>query len=248
MSSINFHENLNGAVNKVIQYIEDAIVNHKIRAGSKLPTEQELCEIIGVSRSGVREAMKILAASRIVTIRRGDGTYISDPDEIRFSSPMIFKILLRDTTLTEMSRFREVIEMAVLMLAIQNSNSEDMAKLREVNDQFCALLNNNPDDYTEQSKIDIKFHATLADIAGNSIMRDVYLFIFEIFEPFIIKIFNNRKGGWAVYETHAKIIEAIERKDFLQIGVAVKDSIELWVDWLTGDSQSKSVTATELLL
>lgn len=235
------------AVDKVIQYIKESIISHKFWVGSKLPTEQALCEMTGVSRSGVREAMKVLAASNIVTIRRGDGTYVSDPDDISYSSPMMFKILLRDTTLAELSSFREVMEMSVITLAIQNCTEENITKLKAINDEFFLMIDGDDSDYLKQAQQDIKFHRTLADITGNSVMRDVYLFIFEIFEPFIVRNFKNKKGGLATHNTHSNIIRAIEDKDFLLMGYAIKDSVDLWADWLVDNPNARSIVAGQLL-
>ena len=66
------------ATESVINYIRNLILNRELRIGDKLPTENELCEQLGVGRGSVREAVKRLEAISLLNVRRGDGTYISD--------------------------------------------------------------------------------------------------------------------------------------------------------------------------
>ena len=63
---------------QVADHIVNYIVENEMEAGAKLPNEFELAERIGVGRSTVREAIKILVSRNIVEIRRGAGTFVSE--------------------------------------------------------------------------------------------------------------------------------------------------------------------------
>ena len=89
-------------VQQVVDFIERKIRSQEFRSGDRVPTESELCALLGVSRTSVREAIKILESMTLVQVRRGDGTYISNPKDnlylafralLFLNSPIFFLIL-----------------------------------------------------------------------------------------------------------------------------------------------------------
>jgi DNA-binding FadR family transcriptional regulator len=57
---------------KIVDQISDAVLSGSLKVGDKLPSEPELAHIFGVSRSAVREALRILELSGLVIIRKGN--------------------------------------------------------------------------------------------------------------------------------------------------------------------------------
>ena len=75
------------------QKVKTMIIQSGMKPGDRLPTETELAELFGVSRSTLREAMKFLRAENVVVIRQGSGTFVSagtgigeDPLGLHFTS------------------------------------------------------------------------------------------------------------------------------------------------------------------
>ncbi len=60
----------------IASQIEDAIFEKKYLPGSKLPSENELCNMFGVSRTSVREAIQVLQAHGLVSIEKGKGIFV----------------------------------------------------------------------------------------------------------------------------------------------------------------------------
>ena len=77
---------------QIADKLREMIIQESMKTGAKLPAEAELMERFGVSRSTVREAVKILQTEHIVDIRQGQGTFLCampglarDPLGLRFA-------------------------------------------------------------------------------------------------------------------------------------------------------------------
>ena len=65
-------------VQQVIDRLTQAILDKQLRPGDKIPTETELAESLGIGRSTVREAIKILVYIGVLEIKRAEGTYVCE--------------------------------------------------------------------------------------------------------------------------------------------------------------------------
>lgn len=224
------------AAEKVIKYIKDKIIQKEWFSGDKLPTEPELCVLTGVSRSGVREAVKVLQANNIVEIKRGNGTYISQPDQISFSDPMLFKILLSNLSFEEIAQFRESIEAQLLMLAVSSATLEDIDQLQKNISQMEQAAEKEPENYKLHYELDIEFHHLLAQVAHNSILKEIYLSTFGLFQPLLQKNYLSQMvHASSIIQIHTNLLKAISDHDCLQVGYAVKESINMWMKSECGD-------------
>ncbi len=128
--------------------------------GQALPTEAELCERLGVSRSSLREAQKMLVVAGVLTSRRGSGAYVSEmnPEQILSGLQIVVPLLPLERYL-EFFPMREILEghMAALAAARMSTQAAD---------ELCALAERlrataSPD---EAQRLDNEFHAMI--IAG----------------------------------------------------------------------------------
>lgn len=88
--------------------IKDLILTRGLRAGDPLPTESELCDILDVSRSSVREAVRTLATLDIVEVRHGHGTFVGHMS----LDPMVQALVFRGALSHEdnLQALRDVVE------------------------------------------------------------------------------------------------------------------------------------------
>src|SRR6202043_2315038 len=66
---------------RVAEQVERFITGNSLSPGDRLPGERELCELLGVSRTSVREALRSLQTRGIVAVRHGKGVFVADPGE-----------------------------------------------------------------------------------------------------------------------------------------------------------------------
>ncbi len=74
--------------------IKDYILTHGLQPGDSLPTETELCELLGVSRSNVREAIRTLTTLNIVSVRHGHGTFVGEMSLDALVESLVFRGVL----------------------------------------------------------------------------------------------------------------------------------------------------------
>ena len=224
---------------KIIEVFKAKILSGEWKSGQKIPTEPELCKSLNISRTGVREAIKIFESMNVLKIKRGDGTYVGDASEISYSTPFLYKIVLGNCRLKELFDFRKYIEWSVVSLAISNANENDMEKLIEANEDMQDYIDSGSEEVNPLLEIEIAFHTALGEATHNQIMRDFYQFTFEAFGHFIKLNFESGQRAPSALQTHKAIVEAIKEKDFVYASYAVQNSIDLWSAWIEKEDPRK---------
>lgn len=144
-------------------HLEALILNGSLQPGQLLPTERELGEMLGVSRTVVRETIRSLAAKGLVEVTPGSGTYVRaiGPSIIRDS----VNLLLRANSLSpeQIYEVRSVLEISVAGLAAERASAEDITALEEE----IAMLWQEDLPAAEYARHDFLFHIRLAEATGN---------------------------------------------------------------------------------
>ena len=138
---------------RVVAAIRDAIVQGKLRPGEKVP-EDELARQLGVSRTPVREAIRILEQQGLVQVRPKNGTYIAVADPRDVGDGLAVRVAL---------------EQLAVRQAIERSSEEEWGRLCERLDGLLAKMDEAVarDDAVAATELDIEFHTTLVQAAEN---------------------------------------------------------------------------------
>ncbi|OLS38358.1 hypothetical protein BTR22_06565 [Alkalihalophilus pseudofirmus] len=151
----------------VAEYIQDLITEKKFTEGQKLPSEREMAQKLNVSRNTVREAYKILAAKGYLTIKHGNGVFVSKEEEtIKHLTSQLF---LRKDQIVELFTIRKVLETKAVELAIRNLTPQNKRELNSILHMTMETLSNDAGK-EELAQLDQKFHLTITRISGNSIL------------------------------------------------------------------------------
>ncbi len=123
-------------VNTVVDRIKQALIDREYRPGDFLPSEPELAQSLGVSKTTVREALKMFQAMGVVEVRRGQGTVISEKPGTDIISPMILQLILHDADVTDLFDLRVMFEPAYTSMAMQRATDDDRERIRETIQNF----------------------------------------------------------------------------------------------------------------
>lgn len=150
------------AADEIIRYI----ITHNLDSGSRLPNETELCKMLNVSRSTLREAIKLLAARNIIEIRQGSGMYVTDtPGQV--DDPFGFAFIKDRARLTrDLLELRTHLEPWVAADAARNATDEDIERIQAV----CSKVEQDILDHKNHLTDDAVFHTEIAKASGNVVM------------------------------------------------------------------------------
>jgi len=148
--------------------IEDAIRGRKLQPGEKLPTEFELCDQFGVSRTVVREALRTLSAKGYISVIKGKGIFVKSFTGESVSSPLhtYLQLHFERSYVLDIVHARQIIEPAMAEMAAANHTKEDLARIKKDNDDLQACEG----DFSELARLDMSFHLNIAKASQNALM------------------------------------------------------------------------------
>lgn len=111
--------------NKTVQELISRMKRGILKPGSKLPSQNELVEQLGVSRTGIREALQILAALNLIEIRAGLGCYVKSVSSEYIVNADVLSILLEKEAILEVIEARKIMEAETSALAAQRGKDAD---------------------------------------------------------------------------------------------------------------------------
>lgn len=196
---------------RVAATLLEEITSGRLAEGEKLPTETQLVEQLGVSRTVVREAITLLRNSGVVESRQGVGVFVLPsriaPLDLSDESAPSVSLALR------VLEVREPLEVAAARLAAERSSPEQRREIRTALDAVDSALDNGDDGVKE----DLAFHARIAAATGNPVLASTVSYLGEVMEDGIRtsrRIESLRSDFMAaVREEHRAILAAIDGRD-----------------------------------
>ena len=155
---------------EAITKLRSMIQSGELPPGSRLPSENQLAAQMGLSRSGVREAVKVLEAARVLEVRRGDGTFVTSLAPKLLLAGVGFAVeLLQGETLLEVMEVRRLLEPAATGLASLRVTEEQLADL----EKLLTYMEDARDDAEELMAADVAFHRTVIASTGNETLSSL---------------------------------------------------------------------------
>jgi len=194
------------------EQVVEAIKNGDYPVGSKLPSEFELAEQMGVSRPSIREALSALQAMEIIESRPGSGNFVL---RCPSSSEEEDTVLLIETEAgcRDVMDARQALEPPVAALVAANRVPGIVATLRAILDEMRTHALN--DDYESYIDADKKFHLAIANAAGNSLVTAALKPLLDTMEQRVYREFTrqyylkNKDDLGHVVDLHKEILDAI---------------------------------------
>ncbi len=214
-------------VQKITSQLMQQVIDGKLSPGQRLPTESEISEQLGVGRNSLREAMKILSAMGIVSVRRGDGTYINHNPGFSGYESMVYALMVSKASPSELLELRKTIETDVLELAAKHCDETDIVELELLLNQYHKALDEGRVD--EAYELDIGFHMRIAQAGRNRLMARIFKTVLTIFFGSIkASLWPNKPGEPWLNRDHIAMLEALRTHDVAKCSEIVTRSVDAW--------------------
>lgn len=213
----------------VVAQIQDKILDGELRIGAKLPSERELVEILGVSRTSVREALRALEAMGVIEAHGGSGpdagSVVAGRSSQALSNLLRLHVALAGINLADLIGIRVQLERPAAAGAARNSTPADIARLRELNDGM-----RSPALRSEQfNELDTEFHVSIARASGNALAATLMQALRDAVKSEMVAAFavidDWRATADGLVDEHEDIIAAIEAGDADRAAELVADHI-----------------------
>jgi DNA-binding FadR family transcriptional regulator len=157
----------------VVDVLVDRVVSGEYPAGTLIPPEPVLCQSFDVSRSVIREALKVLEQKGLVSVRQGQGTVVADGGEWNLLDPVVLAATMRHDerreVIDDLITVRAVLEAEMAARATTLVTDQGVEQLRGL----VAELERSVGDRPRYLELDTQFHDELMRISGNRLGRAV---------------------------------------------------------------------------
>jgi GntR family transcriptional repressor for pyruvate dehydrogenase complex len=206
---------------KVASMMLETILSRRLRPGDRLPSERELGEQFGVSRTVIREAVRALVAKGVIEVRSGSGLRVAavEASAVRES----LSLFLHGATLDyeKVHEVRKMLEVHIAGVAAERATPDDLAKLTAACEAMEAVI----DDVEEASLRDLEFHRVIARATHN----ELYLILMDSIGESLIEVRRENLGGGSADDTvrlHRRILERIVAHDVDGARAAMSDHLD----------------------
>lgn len=189
--------------------IEELILRGDLPRGQRLPTEAELGEVLGVSRSVVRDAVRMLAARGLLEVRQGYGTVVAPPSDEAFSTALVGLLMRSGVTMGDVIQARTALESQLAPLMANHATDEDLQRMDERVEDIAAAVRADDDDAIDVAHLNL--HRAMYDAlhlpALEALLRPmqrVILLTSPLLKP-------EDRDDWL--QAHRAIVEALHRRD-----------------------------------
>ena len=209
---------------QVKEDIKAAIEQGKYKPKEKIPTEPELSAALGVARSSVREATKILTYLGVLESRRSEGTFVTSGFQESMIDPMVYGIILNQgEDFNSLIELRELTEVGILRLAMKKSSAEELEGIREKLEIFeeAAAGKQGGSVLEKAFQADNDFHDAVSSLCQNDLVdkinRVVRVLTYAVRQKTVYTMIQTGRGQellqahWKIYEIlYTKNMEGLE--------------------------------------
>jgi GntR family transcriptional repressor for pyruvate dehydrogenase complex len=205
---------------KVVDELKELIANGELRLGDPLPPERQLMEELGVSRSSLREAFRVLELMGLIESIPGKGRFVRKPrNEANVSSATS---QLEDAAILELMEARRVLDPAIAAEAARRALPSDHTKLRRV----LSVTGEDMDTIAHRAQSDFDFHLAMAEATQNFVFTNIVKMEFNLIMATHERIYSLLADKEAFLCEHQSIYEAILDHDIEKASREARGHIE----------------------
>ena len=213
-------ENAKSLAEQAAERLVEYIIQNHLKAGSKLPNEFELAQLLGVGRSTVREAVKSLVSRNVLEVRQGAGTFVARRSVGVAEDPLGFTFIKdKHKLIMDLLEIRMAIEPRIAAMAAIAAAPQDITEMRTLCREIEELILADSD----HMERDIALHVKIAESSRNLVVPSLIPIIQNAVSLFVDA--TDRSLRDETIRTHRMIVDGIESHD----PVAASDAMSMHI-------------------
>ena len=204
---------------KVVDKLKASIANGEYLPGDPLPSERNLMEQLGVSRSSLREAFRVMELLGLIESIPGKGRFVRQPQS---ASGEEHSIQLEDSAILELMEARRILDPAIAAESAMRATPTDLMKIMRV----ISLTERRKDSPNSRAQVDFDFHLALAEATHNFVFVNITRMNFDLIMATHDKIYGHLEDKTAFLQEHRRMYDAIFDHDTEGAGKSAADHIE----------------------
>jgi GntR family transcriptional repressor for pyruvate dehydrogenase complex len=193
-------------VDKVEANLIGLLEQRKLHVGDTIPSEIELAEMLGVSRTVIREALQRLRMMGLIGSKKKKGAVITSPDLFGILSKNMNPNILDQETLKEIFEIRLVLEIGMADLIFQRITKNDIDNLKEIVSQEPTLTQF----YLFEIDHEVAFHGKLYEITGNGTLKKFQKMLLPVFDYVHQSGLIKKPPSMKKFVSHKGLVDIIE--------------------------------------
>lgn len=184
------------------------MIEKRFLPGDKLPNEIELSEELNISRTTLREAVRILATNGILEIKRGKGTFVKR--ELDIHNQQSFQNLLNEKiNVKDLYEMRLIFEPEAAYYATIRATDQEMARILSYGKQIEEKIKSNED----RTEAEQNFHKAIANATHNKFMDKLMPVIFQAINQGVMLSEKKREVVKHTLRDHQLIMDFMEARN-----------------------------------
>jgi len=198
---------------RIVHQIKKAILGGAMNPGDRLPPERELVKRFKASRISVREALKSLETSGLLSIKPGSGVFVAEANSKPLSDSLSSILRIQKTSLNELTEARVIFEPPIAKLAAEKMTAEDLMKLEMNIIETSKIVQS----HAPAPAKNIEFHSLLAEATHNAVINLAMKTLLDVVKEMTLEMANGSQKRAEVSKHavgyHQKMIKAFRERD-----------------------------------
>jgi DNA-binding FadR family transcriptional regulator len=214
------------------------IVESNLECGDLLPTEKELSIKLGVSRTAIRESLKVLETLGIIETKHGVGRFVKDFNYDSILENLPYNLKLDTNAFRDILEVRLCLESWFIAKDINKYTSSDINELKELLGNMKEQIRDN----VEEEKLvsmHSKFHTLLYKNSQNKLLIDLIRMFSTIQRNLVLKHRYKTKDRFQFVKLHNMIVKAIEAKDPYLVQKMLRKHFAEAIKWVQDNSKEE---------
>jgi len=209
-------------VDKVEMNLIDFFINKKLSPGDVIPTEMELAQAMGVSRTVIRESLNRLKTMGLIESIKHKGTLIKSPDLPGILQKSMIPNILDQQSLKDAFELRLVLEVGMADLVVKRATDEEIEELSGIVKNEVSPSKNTLFDVDHE----IKFHGKLYEMAGNETLKRFQILLLPVFSYVYSSGLINKPVSVRKYVSHQGLVDILRERDAGMFRKAMRRHLE----------------------